>query len=251
MGLTCASALQSQQWSLTVLQHWPEGWHVWLSQNICRCTWIKKPPRSIGVVSDLWKQRLQKFQVRLYLLLNRNFTVVIKPTTCTHQNNFPRHGRTQVSAQSIITTCSQAGTITKSNFMSRLQTTKPWLMSTTVATSCQSTTHVIFSKFRILAINRKFVLHVSKLQFSTIAPTFGFATRAVLRAHAHVQTQNCQRFHKWIRNKGLMIMLPTLPTFWTSDLLSWLTLISALWTGSCCQVYPYPSQYHPEPSSHQ
>ena len=32
---------------------------------------------------------------------------------------------TQVSAQSIITTCSQAGTITKSNFMSRLQTTKP------------------------------------------------------------------------------------------------------------------------------
>ena len=98
---------------------------------------------------------------------------------CTYQNNFPRYGRTQVSAQSIIKTCSQAGTITKSNFMSRLQTTKPWLMSTTVATFCQYTTHVSLSKFRILAINRKFVFHVSKLQFSAIAPTCGFATTAV------------------------------------------------------------------------
>ena len=39
---------------------------------------------------------------------------------------------------------------TKSNFLSKLQTTKPWLMSTAVATSCQHTTHVSHFSFRYL-----------------------------------------------------------------------------------------------------
>jgi hypothetical protein len=96
------------------------------------------------------KAKVAKTPVRFNLLLNRNFTVVVKPVMITHQNNFPRNGRTQVSAPSISNARFQVATVTKSNFMSKLQTTTPWFMSTTVATNCQSTTHVITCKSKIL-----------------------------------------------------------------------------------------------------
>ena len=128
-----------------------------------------------------------------------------------------------------------------------------WLMSTAVATSCQHTIHVSQFIF-FFAINHKLIFgfHVSKLHFSTIASTPGSVTRAVnceiMLMH---KPKTSSGFTCQVIQQRFMIMVPTLPVFWTSDLLSWLTFRSALWTGSCCQVDPYPSQYHPEPLSHQ
>ena len=105
-----------------------------------------------------------------------------------------------------------------------------------------------------LAINHKSSssFHVSKLQFSAIAPTLGFATRAV----------NCEimLMHEPKTSSGFTSQVIQQRIYDhaadTASLLDIRPIVvacthSALWTGSCCQVYPYPSQYHPEPSSHQ
>ena len=118
----------------------------------------------------------------------------------------------------------------------------------------QHTTHVSQFTFKVFAITHTSIFSSMSANSSSaplhphLDPQLGLSTaRSCSCTNLRAPVVSYIRSY----NNGFMIMLPTLPFFWTSDLLSWLTFMSALWTGSCCQVDPYPSQYPPELSSHR